>query len=36
MFLAGPASRHMTGAIIQADAVVLLLVAVAATDAYRD
>jgi len=26
----------MTGAIIQADAVVLLLVAVAATDAYRD
>ena len=35
MFLAGPASRHMTGAIVPADAGVLLLVPVAATDARR-
>ncbi len=34
-FLAGPASRHMTGAIVPADAGVLLLVPVAATDARR-
>jgi 3-oxoacyl-[acyl-carrier protein] reductase len=34
-FLAGPASRHMTGAIIPADAGVLLLVPVAATDVHR-
>jgi 3-oxoacyl-[acyl-carrier protein] reductase len=36
MFLAGPASRHMTGTIIPADAGVLLMVPVAATDARRD
>jgi hypothetical protein len=36
MFLAGLASPHMTRAIIQADAGVLLLVPVAVTDAYRD
>ncbi len=35
MFVAGPASRHMTGAIVPADAGVLLLVPVAATDAHR-
>jgi 3-oxoacyl-[acyl-carrier protein] reductase len=35
-FLASPASRHMTGAIVPADAGVLLLVPVAATDAHRD
>jgi len=35
MFLAGPASRHMTGAIVPADAGVLLLVPVSATDAHR-
>jgi len=34
-FLASPASRHMTGAIIPADAGVMLLVPVAATDACR-
>jgi 3-oxoacyl-[acyl-carrier protein] reductase len=34
-FLAGPASRHMTGAIFPADAGQLLLVPVAATDARR-
>jgi len=34
-FLASPASRHMTGAIIPADAGQLLLVPVAATDARR-
>ena len=35
MFLAGPASRHVTGTIIPADAGQLLLVPVAATDARR-
>jgi hypothetical protein len=35
MFLTGPASRHMTGAIVPADAGVLLLVPVSATDAHR-
>ena len=35
IFLAGPASRHMTGAIVPADAGQLLLVPVAATDARR-
>ena len=35
IFLAGPASRHMTGAIVLADAGQLLLVPVAATDARR-
>jgi NAD(P)-dependent dehydrogenase (short-subunit alcohol dehydrogenase family) len=34
-FLAGPASRHMTGAIVPADAALLLLVPVSATDAHR-
>jgi 3-oxoacyl-[acyl-carrier protein] reductase len=34
-FLPGPASRHMTGAIVPADAGVLLLVPVSAKDAHR-
>jgi NAD(P)-dependent dehydrogenase (short-subunit alcohol dehydrogenase family) len=36
VFLAGSASRHMTGAIIPADAGVLLMVPIAATDAHRN